>query len=108
MSSKKEPQHTLKAEMTKDMITPHAGLALLGEFAVGLGSLQSTDRYLPKPGSGDGHSLSEYTFPLILILNGGWTLENTLNESLQQKAVSEKRDCIYNSENTSRETITDN
>jgi len=36
-----------KLEMTKDTITPHAGLALLGEFAVGLGLLQGTDRYLP-------------------------------------------------------------
>jgi len=28
------------------LITPHAGLALLGEFAVGLGLLDSIDRYL--------------------------------------------------------------
>ena len=67
-----------KVEMTRDMITPHAGLALLGEFAVGLGLLQSVDRYLPKPGSGAGYSPSEYTFPLILMLNGGGrSLEDT-------------------------------
>ena len=69
---------TFKVEMTRDMITPHAGLALLGEFAVGLGLLQSVDRYLPKPGSGAGYSPSEYTFPLILMLNGGGrSLEDT-------------------------------
>ncbi len=67
-----------KVEMTRDMITPHAGLALLGEFAVGLRLLQSVDRYLPKPGSGAGYSPSEYTFPLILMLNGGGrSLEDT-------------------------------
>ena len=60
-----------KLEMTRDLITPHAGLALLGEFAVGLGLLQGIDRYLPKPGSGAGYHPSEYIFPLVLTLNGG-------------------------------------
>jgi hypothetical protein len=60
-----------KIEMTRDMITPHAGLALLGEFAVGLDLLTSVDGYLPKPGSGAGYRPSEYIFPLILMLNGG-------------------------------------
>jgi hypothetical protein len=60
-----------KLEMTRDLITPHAGLALLGEFAVGLGILSSVDRSLPKPGSGAGYHPSEYLFPLILMLNGG-------------------------------------
>jgi len=67
-----------KIEMTRDLITPHAGLTLLGEFAVGLGFLQSIDKYLPKPGSGAGYNPSEYTFPLILMLNGGGqSLEDT-------------------------------
>jgi hypothetical protein len=67
-----------KIEMTRDLITPHAGLALLGEFAVGLGFLQSVDKYLPKPGSGAGYNPSEYIFPLILMLNGGGrSLEDT-------------------------------
>jgi hypothetical protein len=60
-----------KVEMTRDLITPHAGLALLGEFTVGLGLLQSVNRCLPKPGSGAGYHPSEYIFPLILMLNGG-------------------------------------
>jgi hypothetical protein len=64
--------------MTRDLITPHAGLALLGEVAVGLGFLQSVDKYLPKPGSGAGYKPSEYIFPLILMLNGGGrSLEDT-------------------------------
>ncbi len=67
-----------KIDLTRDLITPHAGLALLGEFAVGLGVLQSIDRYLPKPGSGAGYKPSEYIFPLILMLNGGGrSLEDT-------------------------------
>ena len=67
-----------KIEMTRDLITPHAGLALLGEVAVGLGFLQSVDKYLPKPGSGAGYKPSEYIFPLILMLNGGGrSLEDT-------------------------------
>ena len=67
-----------KVEMTRDMITPHAGLALLGEFAGGLECLQSVNRYLPKPGSGAGYNPSEYIFPLILMLNGGGrSLEDT-------------------------------
>jgi len=57
--------------MTRDIITPHAGLALLGEFAVGLRVLKSVDSYLPKPGSGAGYSPSEYIYPLILMLDGG-------------------------------------
>lgn len=60
-----------KLEETKDLITPHAGLALLGEFAVGLGLLKDLDKNLPAPGSGAGYFGSEHVFPLILMLNGG-------------------------------------
>lgn len=67
-----------KLEMTKDTITPHAGLALIGEFAIGLRLLKSVDSYLPKPKSGVGYKPSEYIFPLILMLNGGGrNLEDT-------------------------------
>ncbi len=67
-----------KIEMTNDLITPHAGLALLGEFAIGLGVLKSVDRYLPTPGSGAGYHPSAYVFPLIVMLNGGGrSLEDT-------------------------------
>jgi hypothetical protein len=60
-----------KVEMTRDTITPHAGLALVGEFAVGIGMLEAADRELPEPGSGAGYKASEYIFPLVLMLNGG-------------------------------------
>ena len=60
-----------KLEVTKDLITPRAGLALLGEFAVGLGLLKSLNKYLPAPGSGVGYHPSEHILPLLLMLNGG-------------------------------------
>ena len=66
-----------KLETTKDLITSHAGLALLGEFAVGLGLNKALDRYLPGPGSGAGYLASEHVFPIVLMLNGGGrTLED--------------------------------
>jgi hypothetical protein len=67
-----------KLERTRDMITPHAGLALLGEFAVGLGLNKALDRHVPGPGSGAGYLASEHVFPLVLMLNGGGrTLEDS-------------------------------
>jgi hypothetical protein len=66
-----------KLETTNDLITSHAGLALMGEFAVGLGLNKAVDRYLPEPGSGAGYLASEHVFPLVLMLNGGGrTLED--------------------------------
>jgi hypothetical protein len=60
-----------KLEKTRDTITAHAGLALFGEFCVGLDLLDSVDSCLPGPGSGAGFRASEYVFPLVLMLNGG-------------------------------------
>ena len=60
-----------KLDLTRDTITPHADLALTGEFAGGLRVLKSVDSYLPKPKSSVGYWLSEYIFPLIVMLNGG-------------------------------------
>ena len=60
-----------KLETTQDTITSHAGLALLGEFCVGLDLQGVVDRNLPKPGSAAGYKASEYVFSLVLMLNGG-------------------------------------
>ena len=78
-----------KIDLTRDMITPHAGLALLGEFAVGLGLLKSADRYLPTPGSGAGYHPSEYLFPLILILNGGGRSMEDTRQIREDKGLRE-------------------
>lgn len=59
-----------KLEETDDLITSHAGLALLGEFAVGSG-LDALDKDLPAPGSGAGYRAGGHVFPLVLMLNGG-------------------------------------
>lgn len=67
-----------KLEITKDIITSHAGLGIFGEFVVGLGMLDEIDRQLPKPGSGAGYKASEYIYPVLLTLNGGGrSLEDT-------------------------------
>jgi hypothetical protein len=60
-----------KLEQTRDLITAHAGLALLGEFAIGLGLVEAVDKSLPAPGSGAGYRASEHVLPLVLMLNGG-------------------------------------
>ncbi|MCP4749074.1 MAG: hypothetical protein GY874_23510 [Desulfobacteraceae bacterium] len=59
-----------KLEKTKNLITPLAGLSLLGEFTAGLGILNALDKYLPAPG-GVGYRASEHVFALILMLNEG-------------------------------------
>lgn len=60
-----------KLEITRDTITPHAGLALLGEFIQALGLPQKLDEALPSPGSGAGCAPSELVLPLLLMLHGG-------------------------------------
>lgn len=62
---------SFKLESTRDMITSHAGLALLGEFAFALGLPRFLDEQIPKPGSGSGYRAAEHVMPLILMLNGG-------------------------------------
>ena len=60
-----------KLESTDDLITSHAGLALWGEFATGIGIREHIDRHLPKPGSRVGYKASEPVYPLLLMLSGG-------------------------------------
>lgn len=78
-----------KLETTNDLITSHAGLALLGEFAVGLGLKDALDRYLPGPGSGAGYRASEHVFPLILMLNGGGRSLEDLREIRDDEGLKE-------------------
>ncbi|NLI79147.1 MAG: IS1380 family transposase [Candidatus Riflebacteria bacterium] len=66
-----------KLEMTSDEMTPHAGLALIGEFIRSLGLPAEVDRLLPTPGSSVGYRPAEFVFPLVLMLHGGGkTLED--------------------------------
>ena len=57
-----------KPKTTKDLITAHAGLALPGEFAPGVGLNKALDKYLPALGSGVEHLASKHVFPLVLML----------------------------------------
>jgi len=60
-----------KLEITKDEVTPHAGLAVFGEFCHAMGLPQMVDRELPCPGSGAGYLPWQFVEPLLLMLHGG-------------------------------------
>jgi hypothetical protein len=78
-----------KLETTHDLITAHAGLALFGEFAMGLGLKDALDKNLPGPGSGAGYAVSEHIFPLILMLNGGGRSLEDLREIREDMGLRE-------------------
>jgi hypothetical protein len=80
-----------KLEMTGDIITPHADLALMGEFAIGLKLLKSVDSYLPKSKSGAGYKPSEYIFPLILMQD---IYLNDADRNLFLETISEMSKCF--------------
>ena len=60
-----------KTEITDETLTPHAGLALFGEFIKGLGLCNLVDEYMPRPGSNAGFKASTYFYPFLLMLHGG-------------------------------------
>ena len=78
-----------KIEETQDLLTAHAGLALLGEFAVGIGLLDALDQDMPAAGSAAGYSASEHVFPLILMLNGGGRSLEDLREIRNDQGLRE-------------------
>lgn len=66
-----------KLEATDETLTAHGGLALLAEYAHGLGLRQLVDRWLPGPGSHRGYAPSVFVDVLLLMLQGGGrTLED--------------------------------
>lgn len=60
-----------KLETTKEKITPHAGLAIFGEFIHATGIIRQLNRELPSPGSNRGYRPAIFVEPLLLMLNGG-------------------------------------
>ena len=60
-----------KLEVTDEMLTANAGLALFGEFVQGLGFTRWLAQEMPQPGSGRGFAAAFYVKPLVLMLNGG-------------------------------------
>lgn len=78
-----------KLEDTKDLITAHAGLALLGEFTIGLGLLEAVDKSLPVAGSGAGYRGSEHALPLMLMLSGGGRSLEDLRQIREDQGLRE-------------------
>ena len=76
---------------TEEKITPHARLALLGEFAQALHLPEALDRFLPGPGSAAGYSPSEFVLPLLLLLNGGG---RSLEDSRELRADAGLREVL--------------
>jgi len=78
-----------KLEMTRDTITAHAGLALLGEFIETLKLSEILDDALPGPGSGVGYSPSQFVLPLILMLHGGGRSLEDLRQIREDQGLRE-------------------
>lgn len=69
-----------KLEATQDSITPHAGLALFGEFLSGIKIALAVDAQVPAPGSGRGYAPSRFVVSLLLMLHGGGRALEDLRE----------------------------
>ena len=67
------PQTVLpfKLATTQETLTPHAGLALFGEFLHAHKLTALLDAALPAPGSGAGYGPAQFVVPLLLMLHGG-------------------------------------
>ena len=66
-----------KIEMTDEVLTPRAGLALIAEYIHGLGLHRELERKLPEPGSGRGKPAVGYAESIILMqLGGGRCIED--------------------------------
>ena len=85
------PQTVLpsKLEITRDTMTAHAGLALLGEFCQAHGLAAMLDAELPAPGSGAGYRPSQFATPLILMLHGGGRTLEDLRELRRDTGLRE-------------------
>jgi len=78
-----------KLEVTRDAVTPHAGLAVFGEFLHALGMPGWLDETLPEPGSARGYAPSAFAVPLVLMLHGGGRSLEDLRQLRQDEALRE-------------------
>ncbi len=60
-----------KLQVTSELLTANAGLAVFGEFMRGVGVSRMVEQYLPAPGSARGYAAADYVMPLTLMLCGG-------------------------------------
>ena len=78
-----------KLETTKERITPHAGLAIFGEFIHATGIIPQLNRELPSPGSNRGYQPALFVEPLLLMLNGGGRSLEDLRKIKADKGLRE-------------------
>ena len=71
MKNISSPLLPFKLETTKDIITPHAGLGLFGEFLHSQRIAEIIDKVLPKRKSSKSYSASIFALPLLLTMHGG-------------------------------------
>ena len=76
-----------KIETTKERLTAHGGLALMGEFNHGIGLRELTDQYLPAPGSNRGFNPSVMVDSLVLMLQGGGRSLEDLRELKNEEGL---------------------
>jgi hypothetical protein len=76
-----------KIETTKERLTAHGGLALMGEFNHGIGLSELTDQYLPAPGSNRGLDPSEIVDTVVLMLQGGGRTLEDLRELKNEEGL---------------------
>jgi hypothetical protein len=78
-----------KVEVTEELLTANAGLALFGEFTQGLGLHRWLSQEMPKPGSGRGYEAVFYVSPLVLMLTGGGRSLEDLRTLKNDQALAE-------------------
>lgn len=78
-----------KLEVTRESITPHAGLALFGEFVHALKLPRRLDEALPGPGSARGYDPSAFVVPLVLMLHGGGRSLEDLRQVCHDESLRE-------------------
>jgi hypothetical protein len=80
---------SFKIETTKERLTAHGGLALMGEFNHGIGLRELTDQYLPGPGSNRGFVPSEIVDAVVLMLQGGGRSLEDLRDLKDERGLME-------------------
>lgn len=83
----KQTQLGFKLGLTRNKITPRAGLSVYSEFLRGFGIKDFIDRHMPKPGSNRGYMAWNYIEPIMLMLYGGGRRIEDLREIVEDKAL---------------------
>ena len=78
-----------KVRKTDEELTPHAGLAIFGEFLHGLGLRRMLKEHLPGPMSNRGYQAWEMVEPLLLMLAGGGRKIEDLREVRADRGLLE-------------------